>query len=74
MADELEFIQSMSVLSMQPGDIVVLKTDRVLSRDQMDIIQNHFQSKIHGHEVIVLSGGLDIGVLRNGGGTTEVQG
>jgi hypothetical protein len=64
MADSVDLIQSLSVLSLQPGDIVVLKCQQHLSRDAVDHLREVLKPKLGDHEVMILDGGLDIGVLR----------
>ena len=63
MAPDIEFIEAMQVLSLQSGDTVVLKTDHSLTREQMVMIETMFSDRL-GVPVMVLTGGLDIGVLR----------
>jgi lipopolysaccharide export system protein LptA len=64
-ADGLELIQAMSVLTVEPGDVVVLKAPIRLTAEQADNIRRTAKAVIKGAEVLVLSDGLDIGVLRS---------
>jgi hypothetical protein len=64
MADAAELIQSLTVLSLQPGDIVVLKTNQFLSHDVTERLLANARSKVGDHEVMILDGGLDLAVLR----------
>lgn len=63
MATELELIEAMAVLQVQPGDVVVLKTPISLTNEQAYRIRE-LVSSIVKTEVLILTDGLEIGVLR----------
>jgi hypothetical protein len=64
MADKIDFIEAMSVLTMEPGDTLVLKADRQLTGEMVSWIRGHIAETLPGVPVLVLDGGFDIGVLR----------
>jgi len=59
--DKLAF--SVGRLRLEPGDIVVLKTDLMLDRDQHRAIRDRAQDIIRNNEVMILTHGFDIGVM-----------
>lgn len=63
---EIEFIDSMKVLKIEPGDILVLKTDKYISGDNAKAISDYFKDifKKFDNKVLLLSDGMDIGILR----------
>jgi hypothetical protein len=63
MAGELELIKAMSVLTVQHGDVVVMKADRVFTLEQRTYVEEFFSSKL-GVPVVLLDNGVDIGVIR----------
>ena len=63
--DSVEFIQSMSILSLQPGDKVIIKVKEKLSDQTYSRLRSMIQKSVDA-TVIVLDSDMDIGVLRNG--------
>ena len=63
--DSVEFIQSMSVLTLQPGDKVIIKVKEKLSDQTYSRLRSMIQKSVDA-TVIVLDSDMDIGVLRNG--------
>ena len=61
--EKIDFIKSMKVLKLEPGDIIVLKSDQVLSMEMIKLLKDHV-GKITETKVLILEPGLDIGVLR----------
>lgn len=61
---EVRFLGDVQRLTLQPGDVLVLKCANVLTVETTARLREHVQ-KIVGQEckVMVLSGGLEIGVL-----------
>lgn len=58
-------------LTLQPGDAVVISTDRFLNREQADQIRDRLQPLLSADvKVIVLAGELAMTVLRQGDSTT----
>jgi hypothetical protein len=65
MQDQLLILQPASVLTLQPGDRLVLKTDAVLSADMANCLRAKMAEFV-GDDVpiILLERGMDLGVLR----------
>lgn len=62
--------QNVRVLHLEPGDMVVLRTEQSLSSDQAQRVMGKMREVLarQGHrdiEVIILDGGLDLDVLRD---------
>ncbi len=70
-----EFIKSMSVLSLQESDIIVFKTDMRLTVKNMALLKDNLQEGIEyvglKNKVMLLTEGIDIGVLRKENIDTE---
>lgn len=64
MADTPELIQALGILSVEPGDVVVIKSPRMLSQEQSARIIGEAKRVITDNEVVILDGGLDIEILR----------
>lgn len=64
MVTEAEFIQNMSVLSVAPGDRLVVNVDEHLSMDVAERIRAHVASVIPDVPILVLGKGASIGVVR----------
>jgi hypothetical protein len=67
--DEIDFVEHLKVLSLVPNDIIVIKTDRVLSEVQYANVKRYIGQIINRADVkiMILEDGLDIGVLRSAG-------
>ena len=63
MTEEFIPVEAMTVLSVQPGDMVALKIADRLTADQRAQVQDYFQ-RVIGCPIIVLDNGIEIGVLR----------
>ena len=58
-------------LTLQPGDAVVISTERLLTSHQANVIREHLSRRLPADvQTIVLSGGLAMTVLRHGDSTT----
>ncbi len=58
-------------LTLQPGDAVVISTERLLTSHQANVIREHMSRRLPADvQAIVLSGGLAMTVLRQGDSTT----
>lgn len=64
LASEPIMLKSMSVLRLEPGDALVFKLDRIVSRDTTDHIQEVVSSIWPGTRALILEAGMDIGVVR----------
>lgn len=51
-------------LKLQPGDILVAKTELILSMDQVQYIHDKFKIYVPNNEVLVLSADMTIEVLK----------
>lgn len=52
------------VLRLQPGDILVVKSERRLTVEQATALREHVKERIPDHEVLVIPPDLDLAVLR----------
>lgn len=59
------------VINTKPGDVVVVRTDRMLTKDQREAICADLAQAFGDVKIAVLEGGMSLGVLRNeqGGAT-----
>ena len=62
--EKIDFIESMKVLKLEPGDIIVLKSDQVLGMEMIKIFKEQI-GKVTKNKILILEGGSDIGVLRD---------
>jgi hypothetical protein len=60
-----EWLEAMSVLTVQPGDIIVVRSSRLLSPEGAGRLTSRLREVFPDNQVMVLDG-LDIGVVRNG--------
>jgi G3E family GTPase len=51
-------------LELRPGDRVILKTDLLLTKDQVQNLRDSWRQLVPDNEIIVLTAGLTIEVLR----------
>lgn len=51
-------------LNLRPGDTVVLQTDMVLTGEQAEAIRDRTKAMFPQHEVVFLTAGVRIGVMR----------
>jgi len=64
MTDEVTRFE-IAKLELAPGDILVVKTELILSKEQTAYIETMFKQHIpESCSVMVVGGGLDIGVLK----------
>ena len=52
-------------LDLREGDKLVVKTDMILNKIQVDYIKELWLRLVPSHEVIVLTGGMTVEILRN---------
>jgi hypothetical protein len=62
-------LMPMSVLHIEPGDVIVMQTDLILEKDQITTLRDRAVEQFSGtplkdFKVAVLVGGLKVGVLR----------
>ena len=62
--EQIEFLKSeFKVMHLEPGDIVVLRTPLVLSKQAIDNILGPIKAMIPDHHIILLEEGMDIGAI-----------
>lgn len=61
---ELVMLKSLSVLRLEPGDVLVFKVDRRLSPSTYTYIHEIVEEVWPGTKAIVLEAGMDVGVVR----------
>ncbi len=70
--EKIEFVEYAKILTVKDGDIIVLKTDQILTVDTIEYLKNSLSSSVKelGEnikvKIIILEQGMDIGVLRKG--------
>ncbi len=55
--------QDVQRMVLSPGDTIVLKVPGRVSDQQAQFIKNLMQDKFPGHEVLILDGGMELGLL-----------
>ena len=67
-------VTSIGVVEIKPGDLVVLKTDVILSKENLFNIAARVKDipVLNGCSVILLDGGMSLDVYRQGGGAVEI--
>jgi hypothetical protein len=61
--DETPLVEA-KILRLEPGDIIALRVADELSPDQAKLLQEAGKAAFPGHDVAVLSGGIDLVVVR----------
>jgi hypothetical protein len=62
MNDVFEAVESVKVMRLQPGDTVVIKTNRVLNEEMARELKRQADEKWPDNEVVLLVNGLDVEV------------
>jgi hypothetical protein len=62
--DRADFIEAMQVLTLEPGDTLVIKTKLVLQRSHHEAVQQYIKELVGDVPVLILDNGMDIGILR----------
>lgn len=57
------FTGNISRLRAKPGDVLVIQSDKIMSRQQMTFVRDHVSHALPGVQVLVLSDGLKLGLL-----------
>jgi len=65
--DDDKLLFAIGKLTVAPGDLVVLKTDLHLDKDQAQMLYERAKHFIHSNEVLILSHGIDIAILSKEG-------
>lgn len=63
-AGEAEWLEHLSVLRLEPGDTVVLRTSALLAETDAARMRQIMEEHFPGHRCIVLEDGLELGVVR----------
>lgn len=66
MKAEIEITGRVEALALRPGDVVVVHCEQMLSAEYGSTLKAHIEKQFPGHGVIVISGGLDLCVVREG--------
>jgi hypothetical protein len=61
--EEIRYLGDVQRLTLAPGDIVVLNVDMVISAETADRLKARAEKQLPGHQVLILSGGVKLGVL-----------
>jgi RecJ-like exonuclease len=61
-------IEAVKVIPLRPDDVIVCKIPSFLPDDDLAAIRDNLSEAFGGHRVIVLSGGMDIEVVRREAG------
>lgn len=61
-----EWLEHLSVLRLEPGDTIVLRTDGMPPQEVADNMRRFTEKHFPGHKCIVLTDGVEIGVVRRG--------
>lgn len=61
-----EWLEHLSVLRLEPGDTLVFRTRDMPSSDQIAQFSRTVEREFPGHKCIVLTDGMEIGVVREG--------
>lgn len=61
MADRLAGLPEAKALRLQPGDIVILETDRNMSGAEAARLRDQAKARFPAHDVLVLTGGVSVG-------------
>ena len=57
-------IEEIRILKVRPGDTLVVRTNSVLSLEQVEKMKSHFQSIAPGTPVVVLDREMSLDILR----------
>lgn len=62
-----DWLKDMQILKVQPGDLVILRYDGILSYEDTAYIKSRLEGDLpDGVKVVILEEGMDIGVIRQG--------
>lgn len=61
--EHVMYLGEMHKLRLNPGDVLVLSCDHMLSDLVAGRIRTIIQEKFPGHEILVLSGGMKLGIV-----------
>lgn len=64
MTGQLEITGRIEALALQPGDVLVVHCQKPLHYEQSAMLRQYVEARIPGHKVLVMSGELDLCVVR----------
>lgn len=64
MTNELEEVPAVKLLRLEPGDVLVVETDTILSNESSRRIGSLIEREFPGHRVVVLDAGTRLKVAR----------
>ena len=67
-SSEIRYLGDVQRLQLEPGDVVVLTCEGVLTSDQLVAIQRYMDQRLLAHTTLVLDSTMRIGVLGKKGG------
>lgn len=62
--DDIEWLEHLKVLRLEPGDKLMVTFPNDLTMDVARTVTRQIESWIPGHDVIVICGGPEVGVIR----------
>jgi hypothetical protein len=62
--DQIDYITHLQAVTLQPGDVIVARTDKAVSDETAARLVCFIEGKFPGHEVLVL-GSVELGVITN---------
>lgn len=62
--DGLELINRIDVLALQPGDVLVLRSEELIRPEFKLYLEKQLRRRFPEHQVIVIDGGVELMVLR----------
>lgn len=71
--DKPEWMEHLGVLRIEPGDVLVLRSGMSLSLDVVNDLQKSIERVFPGVKCVVLSDGLELGVVRQGDPSNSVE-
>ncbi len=60
---EINWIEELQVISLKPGDILVIKSNKILTTSIYENIKSYFKSHFPQNEVVIFEPGMDLGVI-----------
>lgn len=63
MTDAVQIVDAVQALDLPPGATLVLMAERSISMEQAERLKGYLVGRFPGHEVLVLSDGLKVGVI-----------
>lgn len=58
-----ETFESVKVMRLSPGDVIVVKADQYLSTDQVEYIREMIKARFPHNETLILGKGLDVSIV-----------